>query len=186
MLRAGNMFARGTKLVALLGVSIAALFLSSATSAESAKAPRAKNEERPALQTDAKPQDTISKDEAGRTAGVDSQLSHARDKTEIATSRLQELDQQTQKLQRDLVGQREAASDAQACFEEKVRAAYKGEDPAGVSLVFDSLLNGDSTHPNTVLNGSIARILLRGRSSAEFHQAFQQALENTNQQLRQK
>ena len=106
------MFARGTKLVALLGVSTAALFLSSAASAESAKAPRAQNEERTALRTDAKPQDTTSKEEAGKTAGGDSQLSHARDQAEIATSRIQELDQQTQKLERDLVGQREAVSDA--------------------------------------------------------------------------
>ena len=67
-----------------------------------------------------------------------------------------------------------------------MRAAYKGEDLAGASFVFDSLLSGDSTRLNTVLDGSIARILFRGRSSVEFHQDSQQALENTNRQLRQK
>ena len=180
------MFARGSKLVALLGVSITAHFLSGAASAESAKAPRAQKEERTTLRTDAKPQDTMSKEEAGKTAGVDSQLSHAQAQPEIATSRIKELDQQTQKLERDLVGQREAASDAQSSFEERVRAAYKGEDLAGASFVLDSLLSGDSTRPNTVLDGSIARILFKGRSSVEFHQDSQQALENTNRQLRQK
>jgi soluble lytic murein transglycosylase-like protein len=67
-----------------------------------------------------------------------------------------------------------------------VRAAYKGEDLAGASFVLDSLLSGDSTRLNTVLDGSVARILFRGRSSVEFHQDSQQALENTNRQLRQK
>jgi len=180
------MFAGGTKLAGLLGVSIMALFLSGAAAAESAEAPGAQKEEQSVLRTNAQPRDAASRGEAGKTAGVAPQLKYARDQAEIAASRIQELDQQTRKLDRDLEGQREAASDAQARFEERVRAAYKGEDLAGASIVLDSLLSGDSARVNTVLDGSMARILFRGRGSLEFHQDSRQALEDTNRQLRQK
>jgi peptidoglycan hydrolase CwlO-like protein len=180
------MFAGGIKLVGLLGVSLTALFLSGAASAESAKAPRVQKEEPSVLQTDAKPQAATSRGGTGETAGVNSQLTNARDQAEIAASRIRELDQQTRKLERDLEGQREAASDAQASFEKRVRAAYKREDLAGVSIVLDSLLSGDSARLNTVLDGSMARILFRGNGSIKFHKGFQQALENTDRQLRQK
>jgi hypothetical protein len=160
--------------------------LSGAAAAESAKTPGAQKEERQALRTDAPPQDAASSREAREIAGVGAQLTDARDQAEIAASRVRELDQQTRKLDRDLEGQREAASDAQARFEERVRAAYKGEDLAGVSIVLDSLLSGDSARRNTVLDGSMARILFRGGGSWEFHHDSQQALENTNRQLRQK
>ena len=113
-------------------------------------------------------------------------MQDARNQAEIAASRVRELDQQTRKLDSDLEGQREAASDAQARFEERVRAAYKGEDLAGVSVLLDSLLSGDSARLNAVLDGSLVRILLRGRGSMEFHQDSRQALEHTNRQLRQK
>ena len=185
-MRRESIFAGGTQLAGLLGVSIMALYLSGAAAAESTKAPGAQKEERSTLRTNAQPRDAASGGEAEKTAGVAPQLKNARDQAEIAASRVQELDQQTRKLYRDLEGQREAASDAQARFEERVRAAYKGEDLAGVSIVLDSLLSGDSARVNTVLDGSMARILFRGRGSIEFHQDSRQALEDTNRQLRQK
>src|SRR5688572_30325499 len=113
------MFTGGTKLAGLLGVSIMALFLSGAAAAESAKAPVVQKEERSALRTNAQPRDAASTGEVGKTAGVAPQLKDARDQAEIAASRVRELDQQTRKLDRDLEGQREAASDAQARFEER-------------------------------------------------------------------
>ncbi len=180
------MYAGGVKLVGLLGVSITALFLSGAAAAESSKAPGAQKEERSALRMEAQPQDAASAGEAGKVDGADSQLKDARDQAEIAASRVRELDQKTRKLDKDIVGQREAASEAQARFEERVRAAYKGEDLAGASIILDGLISGDSARLNKVLDGSMARILFRGRGSVEFHKDSRQALENTNRQLRQK
>lgn len=180
------MFARGAKLVGLLGVSVTAFFLTDAAAAESAKDPGAQKEERSALRTDVQPQDAAPRGEAGKITGFDPQLTDARDQAEIAASRVRDLDQQTRKLDKDLEGHREAASDAQARFQERVRAAYKGEDLAGASIVLDSMLSGDSARLNTVFDGSMARILFRGRGSMRFHQDSRQALENTNRQLRQK
>jgi peptidoglycan hydrolase CwlO-like protein len=180
------MFAAGIKLAGLVGVTATALFLSGAATAESAEAPAAPTKDRSALRNNLQPQDPASRGEASKVAGVDPQLQDARNQAEIAASRVRELDQQTRKLDSDLEGQREAASDAQARFEERVRAAYKGEDLAGVSVLLDSLLSGDSARLNAVLDGSLVRILLRGRGNMEFHQDSRQALEITNRQLRQK
>jgi hypothetical protein len=94
------MFARGAKLVGLLGVSVTALFLSDAA-AESAKDPGAQKEERPALRTDVQPRDAAPRGEAGKIAGFDPQLTDARDQAEIAASRVRDLDQQTQTLDKD-------------------------------------------------------------------------------------
>jgi peptidoglycan hydrolase CwlO-like protein len=180
------MFAAGIKLAGLVGVTAMALFLSGVATAESAEAPAAPTKDRSALRKNLQPQDPASRGEASKVAGVDSQLQDARKQAEIAASRVRELDQQTRKLDSDLEGQREAASDARAHFEERVRAAYKGEDLAGVSVLLNSLLSGDSARLNAVLDGSLVRILLRGRGNMEFHQDSRQALENTNRQLRQK
>jgi peptidoglycan hydrolase CwlO-like protein len=178
--------ARGTKLVGVVGVSLTALLSSGAAAADNAKAPAAQQTERPTLQKDVEPQKAAPKGQVGELTIVGSQLKEAQDQAEIAASRARDLDQQTRTLSRDLKAQREAASDAQTRFEERVRSAYKGEDLTSASIILDSLLSGDSARVNTVLNGSLARILVKGRGSIQFHQDSQQALEDTDRQLSQK
>jgi hypothetical protein len=93
------------------------------------------------------------------------------------------LDQQTRKLERDLEGQREAASDAQARFEERVRLRTRGRaSPVSRS----SWTACSAAIVRASIRYSTARILFRGRGSIEFHQDSRQALEDTNRQLRQK
>src|SRR5215210_60024 len=169
-----------------MGLSVTALLLSGAAAAENAKAPATQQVERPTLQRDAERQEAAPKGEVAELTTVGSQLKEAQDQAEIAASRAQELDQQTRTLSRDLKTQREAASDAQTHFEERVRGAYKGEDLTSTSIILDSLLSGDSARVNTILNGSMARILVKGRGSILFHKDSQQALEDTNRQLSQK
>jgi peptidoglycan hydrolase CwlO-like protein len=178
--------ARGIKLVGVMGVSVTALLSSGIAAAENAKASATQQTERPTLQRDAERQEATPKGEVAELTKVGSQLKEAQDQSEIAASRAQELDQQTRTLSRDLETQREAASDAQTRFEERVRGAYKGEDLTSASIILDSLLSGDSARVNTILNGSMARILVKGRGSIIFHKDSQQALEDTNRQLSQK
>lgn len=180
------MFAGGAKLAGILGVSATILLLTGAAAAEGAKAPETQNTERPALPTNLQPPSAAFRGEVAEPAEVGSQLNEVRGKVEIAASRAQELDRQTRKLTRELEGQQEAASEAQSRFEERVRSAYKGDDLAGASIVLSSLLSGDSARGNTLLDSSMARILVKGRGSIEFHKDSRQALENTNRQLRQK
>ncbi len=180
------MFAGGAKLAGSLGVSAAILLLTGAAAAESTKAPAAQNTAHPALTAKVQSQDTAPEGEAGEPAEGDPRANEARGRAGIAASRVRELDRQTRKLSRDLEGQREAASEAQSRFEERVRTAYKGDDLASVSIVLDSLLSGDSARAGKVLDGTIARILVKSRGSIEFHKDSRQALENTNRQLHQK
>jgi soluble lytic murein transglycosylase-like protein len=186
MRRGEDVLARSTKLVGIVGISLAALLFSGAAEAENAKAPATRQTVSPTSQKDAEPQKAAPKGEVGELPDIGSQLKEAQDQTEIAASRARELDQQTRTLSRDLTAQREAASDAQKRFEERVRSAYKGEDLASASIVLDSLLSGDSARVNTVLNGSLARILIKGRGSIQFNKDSQQALEDTDRQLSQK
>src|SRR5215210_2192569 len=184
--RRENMLAGGAKLMGVLGVTVAALLSSGAATAESAKAPGAQKTQPSALQASEERQEAAPKGKVGELTKVGSQLKEAQDQAEIAASRARELDRQTRNLSRDLEDQRAAASEAQVRFKERVRAAYKGENLTGASIVLDSLLSGDSARVNTALNGPISRILVKGRGSIQFHKDSQQALENTERQLRQK
>jgi hypothetical protein len=103
-----------------------------------------------------------------------------------AGSRIKELDQQTQKLRRDLDAQQKAASDSNSRFEERAKAAYKGQDLADITLVLDSILSGERTRRNTVLNGATRRILTRSYGSIQFNKDSKQALEETIRPLDQK
>lgn len=100
--------------------------------------------------------------------------------------RAHDLDQQTAKLSEELEDQKEATSEAQAWFQERARAAYKGEDLAGVSVVLKSIFSGDSVRMETALNGTAARVLVRSRGSIRFNRDSAQALRETLRQLNQK
>jgi soluble lytic murein transglycosylase-like protein len=181
-----DVLARGTKLVGVVGVSLTALLLSGAAAADDVKVPPTQQTEHPTLHEDAQPPKAAPKREVGGLFDVGSQLKETQDQAEIATSRAQELDQQTRTLSKDLKAQREAASDAQTRFEERVRSAYKGEDLTSASIILANLLSGYGARVNTVLNGSLSRMLVKGRRSITFHKDSQQALEDTDRQLSQK
>ena len=180
------MFARVMKSAGVLGISISVLLLSGVAWAESTKAPGSQSNGRPVPEAEVHRQQPTPEVGAGQLTGVGSQLKEAQAQMNTAASRTQDLDQQTRKLSKDLEAQWGAASDSQARFEERARAAYKGEDLAGLSLVLDSVLNGDSVRMNTVLNGTTARLLAGSRGIIKFNRDSNQALQETLRQLNQK
>jgi hypothetical protein len=169
-----------------MGAAVTALLLSGAAGAESAKAPGGQSSGQPVPKSGVQQQEPPSEGRANALPQVASGLKEAQAEMNTAASRMQELDQQTQKLNKDLVSQREAASDSQARFEERVRAAYKGQDLAGATLVLDSVLSGNSTRIHTILNSTTGRMLMRSRGSIQFNRDSKQALEETIRQLEQK
>jgi soluble lytic murein transglycosylase-like protein len=179
------MLAGGTKAMGILGIVIVSLFLSGTAMAERASAPVAQNTGRTTYQTDHRPL-VAAKGRIEDPPVPRPRLGEDRDHTETAATRVRRLDQQTQSLSRDLEAQREALSNAQARFKEKARAAYKGDELTGVSIVLDSILSGDGARINTVLDGSLARLLLAGRGNVKFQKDTEQALEDTTRQLSQK
>lgn len=169
-----------------MGVAVTAILMSGAAGAESMKAPVSQNSEAPVPKSGVQQQGRTSEEGTGEFTQVASGLKTAQAEMNTAASRIQELDQQTQELNKDLNAQREAASDSQARFEERARAAYKGQDLAGITLVLDSVLGGKSTRIHTILDSDIGRMLMRSRGSIQFNQDSKRALEETIRQLEQK
>ncbi len=171
---------RGTKVAGALVASVTAFCLAGIAGAESLKVPEAEGtriSER---------QEAALGGEVGETTQVGSRPAEAQAHEDVAASRTRELDQQIVSLSRDLEAQKETAAASQAQLEERARAAYKGEDLAGISLVLDSLFGADDSSRNAVLNGPAARTLTKGRQSVRAHQESQRALKDTIRQLDQK
>lgn len=167
------MSAGATKLAGGLAVLVTTLLLTGVAEAESARTP-----------------DTPGSGRSAPTSGLNeqvaSELKKAQSEMDTAARRIDELDRQTQKLNSDFAAQQDAASDSQARFEKRARAAYKGENLAGATLVLDGILSGDSTRIYTILNGTTGRMLIRSRGSLQFNQDSKQALKETIRQLDQK
>ena len=163
---------RGMRLAGVLGISVVAMLLAGATAASALLAPVAGERQKEAASE-------------GGTEGLTrtgSQLKEAQGRLDVATSRSRELEAQTEKLSRDLEEQQKAANDAQARYEKRISASYKGDDLSRISLVLNSFLDG-GTRQNEVLNGSITRLLSNSRGSMQFHRDSQQALKETRRQL---
>lgn len=176
---------RYIRLGGILGLS-ATLFLGGIAGAESAEAPEAQSSGSPSPGAAMPQQEAAPEGEVGGLAGVGSRLEEAQTQADVAASRAQELEQQTRRLSEDLEAQRETAAASQARFEERVRAAYKGQDLAGITLVLDSLIGGDGARLDAVLNSPAVRMLLEGRESVRLHKDSQRALEDTIRQLEEK
>lgn len=172
-----------TRLVGVFGVLMVVLFLARTAGADDLKTQGAVQS---ASEAGVQGKQPAPARKAGQRAEVSSQLKEAQTHVGVAASRAQNLDQQTTKLRGDLENQKGVASEAQTRFEERAKAAYKGEDLAGVSIVLESIFSGDSVRRETVLNGTTARMLVRSRGSIQFNQDSKQALRETLRQLNQK
>ncbi len=187
VLHGGDVFLRITQLASVLGASIIALLLGGIAGAESNNEPGAQTNKRPDSGFRVQGQQPrLEAAEARKITEIGSQLRETQVQMDTADSRARELDQQTSKLNTDLEAQRGAASDSQSRFEDRARSAYKGQDLAGVSLVLDSILSGDSARVNTVLDGTTARMVVNSRGNIQFNQDSRRTLRETLRQLNQK
>ncbi len=181
------MFFRITQLASVLSVSLIVLLLAGIASAKSNYEPGTQANNRP--DSGSRAQGEQPGPEAagvGKISELGSQLRETQTQMNTADSRTKELERQTSKLNTDLEAQRGAASDSQARFEDRVRSAYKGQDLAGISLVLDSMLSGDSVRVHTVLDGITARMVINSRGRMQFNQDSKRALRETLRQLNQK
>ncbi len=108
---------------------------------------------------------------------VQSRLAGARVRTE-------ELRRQTLSLRREISAHREAFALAKADYEEKARAAYRGDHLDGLASVLGGLLG--SGGGLGVGDARVARILLEGQESLAAYREAEEMLENTLRQISQK
>ncbi len=121
----------------------------------------------------------------GEISAVGDELEEAQSRVDGARVRAEELREQTLSLKREIDSQREAFLRSRAGYEEKARAAYRGDHLEGLASVLDGLL-GSAGGAVGVDDPRLARILLDGQESLNAYREAEQILKNTLRQISQK
>jgi soluble lytic murein transglycosylase-like protein len=121
----------------------------------------------------------------GEISAVGAELEEAQSRVDGARVRAEELREQTLSLQRQIGSQREAYLRSKSSYEEKARAAYRGDHLEGLASVLDGLL-GSADGAVGVDDPRLARILLEGQESLNAYREAEQILKNTLRQISQK
>jgi peptidoglycan hydrolase CwlO-like protein len=121
----------------------------------------------------------------GQISAVGAELEEAQSRVDGARTRAEELREQTLCLRREIHAQREAFLRFMAAYEEKARAAYRGDHLEGLACVLNGLLSsaGDAAE---VDDPRLARILLEGQESLKAYTEAEQILRTTLRQISQK
>ena len=130
-------------------------------------------------------QDAALERKIGEISAVGAGLEEAQARVDGARVRAEQLREQTLSLKRRLHSQREAFRRSRAGYEEKARAAYRGDHMEALSSVLDGLLGAPG---GAVGDGDprLARILIEGQESLDAYREAEQILENTLRQISQK
>jgi soluble lytic murein transglycosylase-like protein len=121
----------------------------------------------------------------GEISAVGAELEEAQSQVDGARVRAEELREQTLELKREISAQRKAFVRSKAAYEEKARAAYRGDHLEGLASVLDGLL-GAVGEAAGVEDPRLARILLEGQESLDAYTEAEQILRNTLRQISQK
>ena len=117
-------------------------------------------------------------------AEVGERLEEVRSRLGGARVRTEELRRQTLSLKREISAHRRALAETKSGYEEKARAAYRGDHLEGLASVLGGLLgSGDGLGAG---DARLARILLEGRASLAAYEEAEQMLQNTLRQISQK
>jgi hypothetical protein len=130
-------------------------------------------------------QDAVLEEQIGDLSAVGAELEEAQARVDGARVRAGELGEQTRALERELAARRETFQDAKAGYERRARAAYKGGELEGLSLLLDGMF-GSGGGPVGITDPRVAEILLEGRESLEAYLEDERILHNTSRQISQK
>ena len=139
----------------------------------------------PVLEAQVEEQDAELEDQIGEISAVGAELEEVQARVDGARARATELGEQTRDLERELVVRRETYEAAKASYEERARAAYKGGELDGLSLLLDGIL-GSEGGPAAIADPRLAEILLDGRESLEAYRDSERYVQNTSRQISQK
>ena len=115
-------------------------------------------------------------------SSVGSRLDLAQSRVDAAEARVKDIGSRTKKVEREVSRQKQRVAGSRAKYEQRARAAYKGEGIGNVTSLLGSLLGsgkGDRSGARAV------RAILEGQQSVEEYQNDQQYLSNSIRQLRQ-
>jgi peptidoglycan hydrolase CwlO-like protein len=147
--------------------------------------PAARTAEIPVLEARVEEQDATLQQQIGEISAVGAELEETQSRVNIAQARASDLGEQTRRLERELAVRRETFEVAKTGYEEKARAAYKGDDLKGLSFLLDGLL-GSTGSPVGLADPRVVEILFDGRESLEAYRETERILRNTSRQISQK
>jgi len=139
----------------------------------------------PELEARVVEQEAALEQKIGEISAVGAGLEEAQARVDGARARAKQLREQTLSLKQQLRSQREAFRRSRVAYEEKARAAYRGDHMETLSFVLGRLLGSTG---GTVGDGDprLARILIEGQESLNAYREAEQILKNTLRQISQK
>lgn len=130
-------------------------------------------------------QDAALERKIGEVSEVGAELEEVQSRVDGARARAEELREQTQSLRRRIHSQREAYRRSKAGYEEKARAAYRGDHVGALASVLGRFF-GSTGDTVSVGDPRLAQVLLEGQESLDAYREAEQILENTLRQISQK
>ena len=115
-------------------------------------------------------------------SSVGSRLDLAQSRVDAAQARVKDIGSQTKKAAREVSRQKQRVAGSRAKYEQRARAAYKGEGIGNFTSLLGSLF-GSGTRGGS--GAQAVRAILEGQQSVEEYQNDQQYLSNSIRQLRQ-
>jgi peptidoglycan hydrolase CwlO-like protein len=149
------------------------------------EAPSAVSSRLPELEARMGEQDAALEQRIGEISAVGAELEEVQSRVDGARVRAEELREQTLGLKREIDAQRDVFLRSKAAYEEKARAAFRGDHLEGLAFVLDGLL-GSTGDAVGVDDPRLARILFEGQKSLSAYTEAEQILENTLRQISQK
>jgi peptidoglycan hydrolase CwlO-like protein len=148
--------------------------------AQSAEDPAAA--EIPLLEERIEEQDALLQEQLGEISEVGAGLEEAQVRTNVARTRVEELEGQTTRLEGELTAHKKGFEAARVRYEERARAAYKGGDLEGLASLLTGAL-GSRSGPAAVTDSRVLEILSEGRESLEAYKENSRALRSTSRRV---
>ena len=138
----------------------------------------------PELEARVGEQDASLQRQIDEVSAVGEELEEVQSRLSGARVRAEELRRQTLSLRREIAAQREDFARTRSGYEEKARAAYRGDHLEGLASVLGGLLGSEGGMG--VGDPRVSRILLEGQESLAAYEEAEQILQNTLRQISQK
>ena len=175
------MFGGNGKLGAILAVVVAAFAITTGVAGAQDGPTGDLRAQASDLKADLRRQEAALDRKVGELTELGSELEGAQAKADATAARVEDLAQQIRNIDRDLKSQKRAAAKSLTRLEERLTAAYKGQELQGVVLLFEGLLGGSDQE--NVLGNQAVRILTEDRESIQHYKENQRLLRNTVGQL---
>ena len=167
------------------GVLLFVLFSAGLAEAQTEDVASSEEAEIVSLQVQAQAQDAQITQQIQDISTVGGSLQDTQAQVEGAVARSQELSQQASELGGVLESQQQGFAEAEAQYEDQARAAYKGDNVAGLIGALDSVLASDEDS-GAFTRAQVRNVVVESRQRLENYRSTRQKLQNTVRQVSQK